>query len=215
MSTPRLFSVLRRKVGLIDLITPIRPQAEGVAQYRLKTDTSPTGAFATTVMTVPNTGKVDPAVQGAQHVIQPGENVRMIFKPSNFSLSDTDALWLKLVYVDASNAEMTSPAPSAATLVLPPVSNGTMFGFTATAPNQATMANSVQIDLPRTMSNFRITNNETTNPLFLAFDPGGPEVKVPFGKDVSSLNGMASTIFARATGGTAEFSVSFTLSTPR
>lgn len=215
MSVPRRFSILRRKVGLVDLITPIRPGSEGVAQYRLKTDTAPTGAFGTAVMTVPLTGLVDPAVAGHQHVIQPGENVRMIFKPGNYSLSDTDAFWLRLFYIDGAGAEMSNPAPGAATLVLPPFSGPGQSGFTATAPVGAGFANSVQIDLPRAMENLRVMNNDGTNPLFVAFDGGGPEIKIPAGKEITGFLGTASSLFVRSTGGSVEFTTTFAYASPR
>lgn len=215
MSVPRRFSILRRKPGLVDLITPIRPFSEGVETYRLKTDTSPTGAFGTTVMTVPRTGKVDPSLQGPQNVIQPGENVRMIFKPSDWSLSDTDAFWLKLVYVNAANVELVTPTPSAPCLVLPPFSGPGQFGFTATAPVLASFANSIQIDLPRSMENLKVMNNDSTNPLFVAFDGGGPEIKIPAGKEITGFLGTASSLFVRATGGSVEFTTTFTYAFPR
>lgn len=214
MST-RLFSVLRRKAGLIDFITPIRPASEGVESYRLKTDTNPFGAFATTVMTVPRTGKVDAGLEGPQNVIQPGENVRIIFKPSNYSLPDSGAFWLKLVFVDASNAEMVSPAPSAATLFLPPFSGPGMTGFNATAPSGASIANSVRLDLPRAMDEFRIRNLETATNLFVATDASGPEIVVPGGAETNTFHGLVSSIWIRGGGATAAFSAQFSYATPR
>jgi hypothetical protein len=217
MTAPRLFSILRRKPGLIDLITPIRPASELVEQYRLKADVAnnPGGLFATTVMTVPRTGKVDPAVAGPQHVIQPGENVRMIFKPSNFSLSDTDAFWIKLVYIDGASAEMVTPAPGAATLVLPPFTGPLQSGFTASAPTGTGIADALQLDLPRAMENVRILNLDGANPLYVAFDPGGPEMLIPFGKELTGFFGLVSTMFVRSTGGAVQFTTSFTFANPR
>jgi len=208
--TARLFSILRRKVGLVDLIAPAQAPSTGVVQYRLKMDSTPTGSFSTNVMTVPRTGYVDPSVAGPQHVIQPGDNVRVIFKPSNFGLSDTAYFWVKLVYIDAANAEMVSPAPGAATLVLPPYSGPVMSGFTATAPSSA-----AQIDLPRVMENFRIFNSESSTALAIAFQEGGPEVTVPAGKEISSFDGNVSSIWIHGVGGTAQFSASFTYAFPR
>jgi len=214
MSAPRLFSILRRKAGLIDLITPIRPESEGVAYYRLKKDTDPGGAFASVVLTAPRTGLIDPAVAGNHHVIQPGENVRMIFNPSNYTLSDA-AFWVKLVYVNAALSEMVSPAPGAATLVLPPFTGPIQTGFSGTAPVGAALANSLQIDLPRAMDNFRIRNLDTTNPLFVATDPGGPEMQVVAGMELAGFSGLVSTLFVRSTGGTVAFTATFAYATPK
>lgn len=343
MSSPRLFSILRRKPGLIDFITPIRPQTEGVEGYRLFTDTNPGGGFGLTaatgtltltgnvtagdqvtigtktytftsplgpadgdvlrgaaatnsldnlisainnapggagsgvlwaaattangfvsavagagdtmvvtalvagpsgnliattvpvdaggviswggltlsgstgsaVLTAPRTGLVDPAVQGNQHVIQPGENVRMIFKPSNFGLPDSGVFWVKLGYVDGGGLDMVSPAPSAVTLVLPPPTGGVQSGFTGTAPLGANLAASLQIDLPRSMENLRIRNLELATPLHVAFDPGGPEIQVPGGQETVAWTGLISTIFVRGAGATAAFTATFSPAFPK
>lgn len=211
----RLFSILRRKVGLIDLITPIRPTADLVVSYRLKTDVDPGGLFATTAITVPRTGFIDPAVASGQYNIVPGENVRIIFKPSNFSLPNEAAFWVKLVYVDGAGAEMVSPAPSAATLVLPPSSGSAETGFTATAPNQASLAASLRLDLPRSMQNFRIRNIAAATALFVAYEEGGPEFEVPFGTEVGSFFGSVTSLWVRGGGAVAKFTVSFSPAFPR
>jgi len=217
MSSPRLFSILRRKPGLIDFITPIRNQTEGVEAYRLFTDTDPGGAFATVVTTVPRTGLVDPAVQGPQHVIQPGENVRIIFKPSTFSLPDSGFFWLKLGYVDGGGVNMLVPAPSAATLVLPPFTGPMQQGFTATAPSGVALANSLQIDLPRSMESLRIRNTEAVGGtvLWVAFDPGGPEIKVVPQQETVAWLGLVSSIFVRGAAGTAAFTATFSPAFPK
>jgi len=206
--TARLFSILRRKPGIIDLITPLKPLSSGVAGYRLKTDTNPFGSFSTTVISTGRTGFVDSAVAGPHNVIQPGENVRVIIKPSNYGLSDTDYFWLKLVYLDESNAEL--PSPGAATLVLPTYVGPAMTGFTASAITSVT-----QIDLPRAMSNFRVLNLDTTNALGLILQEGGPEITIPAGKDISGFDGTVSSIWVRGIVGTVQFSASFTYAFPR
>jgi hypothetical protein len=215
----RLFSILRRKPGLIDFITPRRPHSDGVAQYRLKTDTGPFGTFVPIVMTVGPNGMVDPDVQGPQHVAQPGNNVRCIFKPSNFGLSDTDAFWLKLVYVNGAGAEMGSPAPSAASLILLPPTVPFMTGFNATALPGNDISDSVQIDLPRGMENFRISNleNDPTIFLYVATQEGGPEFVVPAGEESVSFYGLVSSFWVRANKEalSAAFSTQFVYANPR
>jgi hypothetical protein len=213
----RLFSILRRKPGLIDFITPRRPFSDAVAQYSLRTDAAgnPLGAFATVVMTVGPNGMVDPDVQGPQHVAQPGNNVRCIFKPSNFGLSDTDAFWLKLVYVDSLGVDMPIPAASAATLILLPPTMPFMTGFNAIAPVGVAVANSVQVDLPRGMENFRIRNLDAGNPLYVATQEGGPEFVVPPGKENTSFYGLVSSFWVRSTGAPVAFSAQFVYANPR
>jgi len=205
----RQFSILRRKPGLVDFVTPIRPSSEGVAAYRLKMDTTPVGAFSTAVMTVPPSGFVDPSVAGPQHVIQPGNNVRVVFKPSNYGLSDTAAFWLKLVYINAANGEMSNPAPSAGTLILPPFEGPMQSGFSAVAPSSST-----RIDLP-TVSNFRIRNTESARDLQVSFQEGGPTVTIPAASESSGFFGTVSSIWVNGSGGTANFSAQFTYAFPR
>jgi len=215
--TTRLFSILRRNPGLIDFVTPIRPDSEGVYKYRLKTDTTPSGSFSTTVIESRVGGFVDPTVAGPQNVIQPGNNVRIVFNPNNYSLTDA-YFWLKLVYVDSSNSEMSSPAPSAATLVLPTFVGNEQSGFNATAPDGSTIANSLRIDLPRQMSNFRVRNLSTTVNLFVAFQEGGPEVVVPgqvSSQESIGFDGIVSSLWVRGSGATAAFSAQFTYANPR
>lgn len=215
----RIFSILRRKPGFIHFTTPLLDSiTTSVVGYRLKTDTDPGGTFGTTVVTVTNTGLIDPAVAGPQNPIQPGNLVQILMKPSNYGLPDSAYFWLKLVYVDSSGSEMLSPAPSAATLVLPPFVGNEQSGFNATAPSGAALANSLQIDLPRQMSNFRVRNLSTTLPLYVAFQEGGPEVVVPgqaSSQESIGFDGLVSSIWVRGSGGTVAFSTQFTYANPR
>jgi hypothetical protein len=199
--TTRNFSILRRRAGLVDLVTPLKLVTPSVKSYRLKTDTTPSGAFATTVMTVSRTGFVDKDVAGAHNVIQPGENVRMIFKPSNFGLSDTAPFWLKLVYIDEADAEMVTPAPSAPTLIGSPNEGYPQVAFTASAPLSA-----LRIDLPRTLENVKLRNLEAANTLMVAFQEGGGEATIPFGTENVGVQGGVSSIWVRGVGGAVSFS---------
>lgn len=211
--TARLFSVPRRKAGLVDFITPIR---QGVDGYRIKAATNFDQSF-TAIITAPNTGYVDPAVAGNQHTSYGGDNVRIIFKPSTYSLSDTGVLWLQLAFVIGVTEQTTGPnAPSAATL-LSPIS-GTPTGMQVlqgVAAVQTTIAGSQQIDLPRLVENVHI-RNLSANPLFVAFDAEGPEIQVnTASQDLQGFYGTVSSIWVRSTGGTAAFSMSFTYANPR
>lgn len=227
--TTRLFSILRRKPGLIDFVTQIRPESEGVFKYRLKTDTDPGGSFTTTVIESRVGGFVDPSVAGPQNVIQPGNNVRIVFNPFNYVLTDS-FFWLKLVYVDASNAEMTSPAPSAATLVLPPYVGNEQAAFSATAPNGSDISQSLQIDLPRMMDNVRVRNLgapvgggfsggtfDSVSPgpvLYVAFQEFGPEIALPPGIESVGFSGIVSSLWVRADGATSGFTAQFRYANP-
>lgn len=210
----RIFSILRRKPGLIDLITPIRPWTEGIDGYRLKTDTTPSGSFSTTVLTAPRYGFVDPAVAGPHNVIQPGDNCRIIIKPSNYSLPDSGSFWVKLVYT-IGGVEQTTPAPSAPSLVLPVYAGPVTTGFGGTAPNAADISGSLQIDLPRGVENLRVRNLDSTRHIFFATDDSGPEMEILNGVELPTFQGVVSSIWVRASGGTAAFTASFSYGFPR
>jgi len=211
----RLFSVLRRKNSLLDFSIPMRPYSEEVGGYRFKTDTDPGGTFATTAFDSPINGFVDHEVAGPQNVIQPGNNIRVIIDPSKHGIDDNYAFWVKMLFLDYTGAEMTSPAPSAATLVLPPFVGPEQSGFTGTAPSALSLAGSLRIDLPRSMENFRIRNLEETTSLHVAYQEGGPEVTIPAGVESSEIYGLVSSIWVRGGGGTAAFTAQFVYANPR
>jgi len=212
--TARLFSVPRRKAGMVDLITPIRSDVEG---YRLKAASNFDGSF-TTLLTAPVYGYVDPEVAGSQHTSYGGENVRIIFKPSKYGLSDTGALWLKLYFIIGGVEQTTAPnAPSAATL-LSPIGGlpTTMQGIQGATTVQSSVANSQQIDFPRLVENVHIRNLSTGADLFVAFDAEGPEVQVkPQTQDLQGFMGTVSSIWVRSTSASAPFSMTFTYANPR
>jgi hypothetical protein len=222
----RLFSILRRKPGFIHLVTPLLDfQKTGVLKYRFYTDTDddPNFTAPAEIITVTNTGFVDPAVAGPQNPIQPGNNVQLLLKPSSSLLAhpipDTSHFWLKLVYVDASGSEFASnPAPSAPTLVLPPFVGNEQAGFNSTAPSGSSITDSLQIDLPRQMSNFRVRNLSTSVNLYVAFQEGGPEIVVPgqaSSQESIGFEGIVSSFWIRGSGATCAFSCQFTYANPR
>lgn len=211
----RLFSVLRRKSSLLDFIIPMRPYAEGVGGYRFKTDTDPGGMFATTAFDSPISGFVDPEVAGPQHVIQPGNNARIIIDPSKHGIDDNYAFWVKMFFLDYAGAEMSNPAPSAATLVLPPFVGPEQSGFSGTAPSGVALANSLRIDLPRSMENFRIRNLDDADDLMVAYQEGGPEVTIPPGVESSEIYGLVSSIWVRGDSANVEFTAQFVYANPR
>ena len=215
----RLFSILRRKPGFIHFTTPLLDSTTtGVVKYRLYTASEPGFTSPTAVVTVTNLGLVDPSVAGPQNPIQPGKNVQILMKPSNYGLPDSAFFWLKLVYVNSSDADMSTPSPSAATLVLPPYVGNEQAGFNGTAPSGTTIADSLRIDLPRQMSNFRIRNVSTSVALYVAFQEGGPEIIVPgqaSSQESIGFDGIVSSIWVRGSGATAVFSAQFTYANPR
>jgi hypothetical protein len=243
----RIFSILRRKPGFIHFVTPLLDSSKtGVFKYRLYTDVDddPNFTAPTPVITVPLTGYIDPAVAGPQNPIIPGNNVQILLKtstvsghesppvnpppisppvdlsPYTYPLPDSAHFWLKLVYVDSTGADMIDPVPSAPTLVLPPFVGNEQAGFNSTAPHGASIADSLQIDLPRQMSNFRIRNLSTTLDLYVAFQEGGPEIVIPgqtSSQESIGFDGIVSSFWIRTSdlSTDAAFSCQFTYANPR
>lgn len=215
--TPRIFSIIRRRPGIIDLIATRQPDAAGVVKYRLKSASDPADTFSTTVLDSSIYGFTDPTISSAQTVIQPGDHVRIVFNPNKYGLTDS-YFWLELVYVDSMNSEMTDPAPSAPTLVPPPFVGNEQVGFNSTAPSGSDITDSLRIDLPRLMSNFRVRNLDTSNDLYVAFQEGGPEVVVPAVggyQESIGFDGNVSSLWVRGSGGSSKFSAQFTYANPR
>ena len=232
MST-RLFSILRRKSDIIDFITPLQPDSAGVVGYSLRTNLSfdPNDAFSTTILTSTQYGFEDPSTKG-KNVIQPGNNVRIVFDPTNYGLTDA-YFWLKLVFMDSISPahDLTTPAPSAATLVLPPYVGNEQAGFSGTAPAGTDISESLRIDLPRVMDNVRIRNLgaavgggfssgsfdsvSSTPIIYVAYQEFGPEIAVPPGIESIGFCGLVSSIWIRADGATASgFTAQFRYANP-
>lgn len=218
MSQSRLFSVLRRKAGVLDMMIPNRP---GVNGFILKSAPNWDGSF-TALSGFPafiscEGGWIDADLRGAAHVIQGGDHTRVIFKPSNHGLSDTGPLWLQVACTRA-GVEQTNgtDGPGAPTILFgvndAPNAMQTIAGTTATL---ASLALSQQIDFQRSMENVRIRNNGT-NDMSVAFNPEGPESTIKGnGGEFVGYSGTVSSLFVRTTTGTSAFTVTCTVAVPR
>lgn len=210
MSTSRNFSIVRRKANLVDFVTSIVP---GVDQYRLKSASnfdSSLGTFLTTT----NTGYVDPSIDLRQHSVLAGNNVRMIFDPATFSITDTSPFWLQFVPVTGG----VEGTPSGLLLVLPPVYSSPVIAISGNAPSGAALANSLRLDFPRLVTDLRITNLESSRSLMVAFDSTGAEITLKAPSVVPqfiSIEGSHSSIWVRGVGGTAAFSATFSFAHPK
>lgn len=213
----RLFSMTRRRPNLVDLMIPRIANVDG---YRIETATSFNGSW-TTRITAPVAGYVDPAVNIASGVAQNlaigpnGPPVRIVFNPATYGLTDTLSFWMRFVPV-AGGTPGTAGAP---TLVLPDAANHGLGIVTirGTAPVGADSTASLQLDLPRLMSDLRVNNEDGTNPLFIAMEQDGAETRVAGGQasQFISLQATQGSLWVRATGGTVTFSATMTASFPR
>lgn len=212
----RVFSVLRRKPGFVDVLVPL---VSGVDGYRIKAATNWDAASATVVTSGPY-GYVDPELRDtvASTPDNRADAIRIVFKPSKYSLSDTGPLWLQLAYVIGGveqNAASATP-PSAITLVGPTSAPyNAMQVFTGNAPNGAAFANALQIDLPRQVDNLKVSNTDDTTGLYVAFQEEGPEVPVSAGKEISSIYGTISSLWVRGSGASVPIVVTFSYANPR
>lgn len=214
----RLFSMLRRRPNYVDLLIP--RTSSTVDGFRIQKASNFDGSF-TTMFTATNTGYVDPAINpwmiDAQNIGASsfGPSVRVVFDPATYSLVDTKSFWLRYVPVTGGVAG-TAGAP---TLVLPPTANHGL-GINVIrgqAPSGADSTASLQLDLPRLMHDFRIHNEDATNPLFVSFEQDGAEVQLKAGAEeqMTSMFGTQGSLWVRGSGGAVNFSATFTAAFPR
>lgn len=209
----RLFSIWRRRPHIVDLYTPVQATVDG---YRLKWAANFDGVFAT-ILTSTNVGYLDPNVNRNVIETQPttGTYVRIVFDPTTYAIPDASAFWLRFFPVTG-GVEGTGGAP---TLVLPDSANHGVgiVVIHGDAPNGATSANSLQLDLPRIMQDFHVHNEESANDLFISTEAGGSEVMIPRSTDLQSLGFLATqgSLYVRGGGAAVTFSASFTLAFPR
>lgn len=219
MSQSRLFSVLRHKPGIVDMIIPNRPNVDGfIIKSAANWDGSFTALSGFPAKISPESGWIDADLRGGAHVGMGGDHTRVIFKPSNHGLSDTGPLWLQ-VACTVGGVEQTLPGtngPGAPTLILgvndAPTAMQAIAGTTRTL---ASLALADQIDFPRLVENVRIVNNGT-NDISIAFNPEGPEVTIKGnGGELTGFHGTVSSIFVRTGTGTSAFTATFTIANPR
>jgi hypothetical protein len=203
----RQLSINRRKPHLVDLLVDKTP---GAYSYKLKWganfDTSPFADF----LTSPLSGFRDSAVDDASNITIYGDRVRILFDPTTYGIPDNTVWWIKSSPLNSAGAEMST---SAALMILPSHPGGAYFPqltITGSAPNVATLANSLEINFPQQMRDVRI---QSTAAIWAAFDPSGPEILLPgdpLPKDISRWS-TQSALFVRGNGAAVPFSLVFTL----
>jgi len=208
----RLFSIKRRRPHIVDILTPQAMDAGVVDQYRFKFALNFDQAFVT-FLTAPNIGFLDPAINRNVIDTQPttGTDVRVIFDPSTYAINDERHFWLQFFPVK-DGVEGTG---GGLTLVLPDSSyNGTrVITIQGEAPNGTTL----QLDLPRSIQDLVVTNEDGGNNLLLGTEDGGPMAAIlPLvGAQNISLLSKQDSLFVEGDGGDVPFSAMFTLAFPR
>lgn len=214
----RTFSVIRRRPHIVDVLTP---RVDGVAGYRFKAAANFDGVFAT-IFTSTNVGFIDqPGVDRRVIETQPTEGqVRMVWNPTTFGLTDDAQFWLQLWHVDGAGVETQV---SACTLVLPDQTQFLTRGIghvlvRGSAPDGAAIANSLQLDLPRLLTDWRILNEDAATTAYIAFEPSGaefallPNANYP---QFTSFTAQSGSIWIRGDGAPATLSISATVANGR
>ena len=211
----RPISVVRRRPNLLDIIIP---KDSGTQGYRLDTASNFDGSFTTILTADISSGYLDPNLVRAQkHLTLQALNnrghVRVTFDPASFSLTDSQQFWLKFVPVDYSG---TPGTPSSPMLILPEekLRGDSVVVVTGSAPDGATVANSLPLLLPFRSQDLTIRNNSSSNSLFVATEDGGGEITVPGNNtslsEVSFPNGAQGGILVRGGGAAVSFTATFT-----
>lgn len=212
----RSISVVRRKANLVDLTVRKRP---GIIGFKFGAAVNFDTVF-TTFATVPNYGIKSPSVPDvhAGHVgSQFRDQCRFLFDPADYvataaALVDTDPFFLR---IESQNADGSFNTPEAMHLVLPPpVRPNRAFALRGTAPSAASLAASLEIQLPMQCDHFEI-QNDGANDLYVAFEPTGAEYRVlPVTAAFRSFDQFltsVSQVFIRGAGGSTSISSIWTL----
>jgi len=208
----RLFSIRRRRKNVVDIMTPQAMNAGVVDEYRLGFALNFDAAFATFI-TAPNTGFYDSNIPRGKIETQPttGKDVRIVFDPATYAINDNNPFWLQFTPV----TDGVPGTPGAPTLVMPDAAHyGTnIITIKGEAPNGSTL----QIDLPRRMQDFQVTNEDGANNLLVGTENGGPMTAfLPLvGTQSMGHLGALGSLWVEGVGGDVLFSASFTLAFPR
>lgn len=212
----RTINVFRRRPNIVDLMVPVTPN---VVEYRLKWAQNFDGVFAT-IIQAPVYGFYDESINRGKVDSQPstGTSVRMTFDPVTFGIDDTKSFWVQLFHLPSGGPEAAVSAPS---LVLPESAHHGVGIVTiaGNAPNAASSAGALQLDLPRLMQDFKVFNQEAPggNSLYISTEQSGPEQEVQPAPAMQylSLMGTQGSIWVRGGGGVVAFSGTFTMAFPR
>jgi len=174
----RNLSVYRRRVGLVDVIFPARPGAKSY-QFSVSPnwDTAVANfqivpAYGFRSASVLDVGMADGQFRG---------KTRFVFNPADYvatvpALDDAKPFYLHIVQTDWDG---TVHPIEAQHLILPYSSAPNRpLVLRGTAPAAATIAGSVEVQLPMQCRNFRFQVDGGTD-AYVAFEPNGPEIRVP------------------------------------
>ncbi len=209
----RSYSLAKRTPTLVDVRVS---QKATVQSYIFKASANFDGSF-TNLQAVPIYGFKSPSVDlsGFDASNSSRNQTRFIFNPDDYTVgssfvSNSKTFWLKVAEIIGGVEQTAGPAH----MVLP--FDGCVeriIAMSGSAPNGASIANSMEIQLPSQCVGTRIQNN-SSNPLMIAFNLNGPEITIsPLATHFEPLYSSAPIvhqIFVRGAGGTAAFDAVFT-----
>lgn len=203
----KTISVYRRRTDLVDLWVA---QRDGVRAFTFKAATN-FDAGAVAFQTVPRDGFRSPNAFDAGPSEGFRGRTRFTFKPSDYGLDDTKPLWLKIAPVATDG---TVGADEAFHMVLPYSSQSRRpVVLNGNAPNGATVADSLEINLPQQCQNLELQNNGAQD-LHVAFERGGAEYVVkPYtaGLNLTTVYPCFSQLFVRGSGAVVAFAAVMSL----
>jgi len=183
----RYLSIYRRRTNLVDLNLQARV---GAASYQFQAASNFDAAFNTfqvvpatgfRSVSTPDTGFDGEQFRGPQGAASPVGFTRFKFAPSDYTVAvpavnDALPFYVRIIQTDVSG--VVHPAESME-LILPynPEPNRPVI-LSGNAPNAASLAGSLEIQLPMQVLNSQFQNNGA-NDLFVAFEPTGAEFRVP------------------------------------
>ncbi len=218
-NTVRPFTVLRRRLRLLDILVPKMPNQQ---KYRLLAASNFDGTFVQICEADIGCGFLDPALMTSGRYLTLQDNVnpnqvRLAFDPQSFavtaSIDDANQFWLQLQHANFAGAPDT---PSPPTLILPEekLRGDSVIVIAGTAPSGADVGDSLQLNLPYRMQDVTIRNDDTAHDLYVAMEPGGSELLVKANNSslsqVSLAKGAQGCLLVRGSSGTAVFSVTMT-----
>lgn len=210
----RDFGVLRRRPGIVDILTPKQPGV--VKGYRFQAATNFDGSFVTLFTADIGSGYLDGTINPVVLTsVNNQDAVRVVFNPNTFTgtagITDDQHFWLRMVPIDFAGSVGTAGSPG---LIIPDDethATGRVI-IRGSAPNGAAIANSLRLDFPCRMQDLHIRNNEASGgtTLFVATAVGGSERPIAPQEVSNMYQGAAGCLFVRGGGAIVNFSADFT-----
>lgn len=208
----RDFSVIRRRLHMVDLLTPKR---SGVQGYRFEAAPNFDGVFVPILTADISSGYLDPAVNSQLlQVVNSYDHIRVVFDPDTFAglgIADSKHFWLRFVPVDFAGVVGNPGNPSLITTDYE--YHGMLRVLIAgEAPEALDVLGSLQLDLPFTTRNILVKNEAPVGGvlLYLASLPGGVEQQIAPQEALTLCLGPLDSLIVRGAGGTVRFSASCT-----